>query len=67
MAAAPYYAFGSDSKANIVLSLSDGWIRITVEVMLLLHLISAFPIILNPPAQFFEHILNIPSGIKFNY
>ena len=65
MAAIPYYAYGAGSQANIVLSIQDGWIRITVEVMLLLHLISAFPIILNPPAQFFEHIFNIPS--QFNW
>ena len=64
MAAIPYFAFGSGCQANIVLSIGDGWLRIIVEVMLLLHLVAAFPIILNPPAQFFEHILNIPSSKK---
>lgn len=64
MAATPYYAYGGLAESNIVQSISDGWIRITVEVMLLLHLVSAFPIILNPPAQFFEHIMNIPSDFN---
>ena len=49
---------------NIVLAMSEGWQRIVVEVMLLLHLVTAYPIITNPPAQFFEQILNIPSGEK---
>eukprot|EP00093_Oithona_nana_P012639 12639.XXX_700433_697667_1 [CDS] Oithona nana genome sequencing. len=61
MAIAPYYGYGMDAQANIVMSLSKGWMRTTVEVMLLLHLVAAFPIILNPPAQYFEHIMNIPS------
>ena len=65
MAIAPYYAYGSDAQANIVLSLKTGGIRVTVEVMLLLHLVAAFPIILNPPAQFFENVFNIPS--QFNW
>ena len=64
MAAVPYFAYGGHATSNIVLAVSDGWIRITVEVMLLLHLVSAFPIILNPPAQFFEQFMNIPSGMQ---
>ena len=62
MAAIPYYAYGSEAKANIVNSIAGGWVKCTVEIMLLLHLVSAFPIILNPPAQFFEQYMNIPSG-----
>jgi hypothetical protein len=64
MAAVPYFALGSLSKPNIVLSLGDGPVRITVEVMLLLHLVAAFPIITNPPAQYFENVMNIPSSKK---
>ena len=26
--------------------------------------VSAFPIILNPPAQYFEHVFKIPSGME---
>merc|ERR1712062_544783 len=65
MAIAPYYGYGSMAKANIVMSLSKGWMRTTVEVMLLLHLVAAFPIILNPPAQYFEHIMNIPTAFNW--
>jgi hypothetical protein len=40
IAVAGYFAFGGDVQSNIVLSISDGPIRITVEVMLLLHLVT---------------------------
>ena len=62
MAAIPYYSFGEKASDNIVLSIQDGPVRITVEIMLLLHLVSAFPILLNPPAQYFEGLMNIPIG-----
>merc|ERR1711936_1183454 len=65
MAAIPYYSFGERASDNIVLSIQDGPVRITVEIMLLLHLVSAFPILLNPPAQYFEGLMNIP--IEFNW
>ena len=57
-----YFALGDKVQENIVLAMSSGWVKITVEIMLLLHLISAFPIITNPPAQFFESFLEIPAG-----
>jgi hypothetical protein len=63
MALIPYFSFGSTCSTNIVLSISPGPMRLVVEVMLLLHLISAFPILTNPPAQFFEYTLKIPPGI----
>ena len=47
---------------NIVLAMPGGWMKMLVEIMLLLHLITAFPIITNPPAQFFEEMLNVPSS-----
>ena len=65
MAVAGYFAYGSAAPSNIVMALHHGPIRITIEIMLLLHLISAFPIITNPPAQFFEHILDIPSDFNW--
>merc|ERR1712109_407287 len=46
-------------------AMSSGWQRIVVEGMLLLHLITAYPIITNPPAQFFEQMLNIPSDFNW--
>ena len=62
MAAIPYYAFGEDAKDNIALSISSGPLKVTVEIMLLLHLVAAFPILLNPPAQYFENLMEIPLG-----
>ena len=50
---------------NIVLAMPAGWMKMLVEIMLLLHLITAFPIITNPPAQFFEEMLNVPTSKKF--
>ena len=57
-----YFSLGDQVTENIVLAMSSGWQRVVVEIMLLLHLISAFPIITNPPAQFFEGFLGIPAG-----
>jgi len=65
MAASCYFSLGSSVADNIVLSMSDGWQKITVEIMLLLHLVTAFPIILNPPSQFCEKLLNIPSDFNW--
>jgi vesicular inhibitory amino acid transporter len=61
MAAVGYFSLGSLVEDNIVLSMTDGWMKVTVEIMLLLHLITAFPIITNPPAQMFEEILGLPT------
>ena len=66
MAAGCYFSLGELVTDNIVLAMSNGWQRVVVEIMLLLHLITAYPIITNPPAQFFEQLLNIPSGF-YNY
>ena len=62
MAAGCYFALGDQVKDNIVTAMSTGWQRVVVEIMLLLHLITAYPIITNPPAQFFEQLFKIPSG-----
>merc|ERR1711970_1071248 len=42
MAAGCYFSLGDQVTDNIVLAMSVGWQRITVEIMLLLHLISAY-------------------------
>ena len=55
----------SQVEDNIVLAMPGGWMKMLVEIMLLLHLITAFPIITNPPAQFFEEMLNVPTSKKF--
>ena len=35
------------------------------ECVILLHLVAALPIVINPPSQFFEEILRIPKGQFF--
>ena len=60
-----YYSLGDQAEANIVLNPSPGPARIIIEVMLLMHLISAFPILINPPCQYFEQLFKIPSGNFF--
>jgi len=45
---------------SVVESLCDGPIKVAVEILFLIHLITAFPILINPPCQLFENILNIP-------
>jgi len=60
MAAVGYFQLGDTVENNVVESLCNGTIKIVVEVLLLLHLVSAFPIMLNPPNQFFEELLKIP-------
>ena len=64
MAAGCYFALGDVVQDNIVKAMSPGWQRVVVEIMLLLHLITAYPIITNPPAQFFEQLFKIPSGLN---
>jgi len=65
MAVGCYYSLGTEVKDNIVLAMLPGWMKMLVEIMLLLHLITAFPIITNPPAQFFEEMLNVPTSFNW--
>jgi len=53
---------GDRLEGSVIQSLCDGPAKITVEVLFLLHLISAFPILMNPPSQFFEGLLKIPTN-----
>ena len=65
VAVACYYSLGDTAADNIVMSMSPGWMKVTVEVMLLIHLITTFPIIMNPPAQIMEELMKIPK--HFNW
>ena len=65
VAVACYYSLGDLVSDNIVMSMSGGWERVLVEVMLLVHLITTFPIIMNPPSQIMEHMMKIPTGMTF--
>jgi len=60
-----YFSYGSGVESYIVKHISTGPIRIVIEIMLLLHLVSAFPIITNPPAQYFEQLFKIPSDFNW--
>ena len=48
-------------------SLCDGYVKIAVEILFLLHLITAFPILMNPPNQFFEGLFKIPQSNTIKY
>ena len=39
-----YFSLGDQVTENIVLAMSSGWQRVVVEIMLLLHLITTFPL-----------------------
>lgn len=65
MGAIPYFAFGGRVADNVALTITNGPLKVTTEIMLLLHLVAAFPILLNPPAQYFENLLKIP--MEFNW
>ena len=65
MAVACYYSLGDIIQDNIVLSMTPGWQKMCVEVMLLIHLITTFPIIMNPPAQILEEMFNIPTNFNW--
>lgn len=61
MAAVGYYQLGllADNDGGIACVLCDSPIKLAVEILLLIHLISAYPMFLNPPNQFFESMLGI--------
>ena len=57
-----FVAYGTDVNANILQSLPDGWIRITVDILIMTHLFFAIIIVFNPVAQHLEDTLNIEHG-----
>ena len=61
-AASGYLSLGDCVQTNVLLSMSDGPLKIASECVILLHLVSALPIVINPPSQFLEEILHIPKG-----
>ena len=48
---------------SVIESLCNGPVKVAVEILFLLHLITAFPILMNPPNQFFEGLFKIPSSM----
>merc|ERR1719342_1992516 len=60
MSAASWGMLGDSVGGSVIDSLCDGYVKISVEILFLLHLITAFPILMNPPNQFFEGLFGIP-------
>ena len=61
-AATAYFSLGSCVNENIILSMSDGGLKMAADCVILLHLVAAMPIVINPPSQYFEELLHIPKG-----
>ena len=62
MAATGYFQLGelADNDGGIVCVLCDSSLKVGVEILVIIHLISAYPMFLNPPNQFCEELLGIP-------
>jgi len=60
MSATSWGLLGDRVGDSVIDSLCDGPVKVAVEILFLIHLITAFPILLNPPSQFFEELFNIP-------
>lgn len=61
-----YFFYGEDTKENILLSLPDGPMTTSANILIAVHLILAFLILANPISQGLEEILNVPQGnIRF--
>lgn len=63
-----FFLLGNCIQDNIVDNLSAGPIKIVVQSVLLVHLLTAFPIVMNPPNLFFENAMGLPKGcFDFDY
>jgi len=64
MTAVGYFELGEMARQDggIVCALCDGGVKLMVEILLLVHLISAYPMFLNPPNQFLEKMIGLPPG-----
>ena len=55
-----YYFLGDCVQDNMISSMSDGIMKKVAEGVMMTHLITAVPIVINPPSQYFEEIMDIP-------
>lgn len=55
-----YMAYGSGVNGNVLLSLPNGALRVTAEILILLHVMCAFVINLNPFSLDMEELFHIP-------
>jgi hypothetical protein len=62
VAVSGFLIYGDDLSANVLQSLPNNWLRAAAEIILSLHLLTAFVICLNPWSQDTEAMLNIPSS-----
>ena len=60
VASAGYFVFGDAVQDNILQSLPPGGLRLTAEILIVVHLVFAFNIMFNPVTQDVEGFLNIP-------
>jgi len=63
MAATGYFELGELARndGGIVCALCEGGVKLAIEILLLIHLVSAYPMFMNPPNQFLEGLLGIPA------
>ncbi|KAG1705781.1 Amino acid transporter AVT1D [Nymphon striatum] len=61
-----YFVFGNTIKPNLLASFDSGGLRQACEGLIIVHLLMAFFVAINPLCQDMEKILNIPNrfGIK---
>lgn len=62
MSAVAFFMYGDEISNNILQNLPSGGLRIASELVLALHLITAFIIVLNPASQDMEELFKIPNG-----
>ncbi|CAN7993705.1 unnamed protein product [Ixodes pacificus] len=55
-----FLTFGSDVKANILLSIGDGVTSIVVQCLFIVHLLCGFLILINPMCQELEEHIGVP-------
>lgn len=55
-----FTVYGSAVTTDILGSVSDSWLKTTVQILFASHLFFAFLIIMNPVSQELESFVNIP-------
>ena len=60
--AVSYFTIGDCVQESMLDSLTEGTIKDVAQALILIHLVTATPICLNPPNQWLESVFNIPTG-----
>ncbi|XP_059471232.1 uncharacterized protein LOC132194139 [Neocloeon triangulifer] len=58
--AAGFAVYGHDVQSSILNSISSGPAVVAAQILIAIHLVTAFVILTNPATQYIEHLLNIP-------